>query len=90
MTLQNLSALVQEHITKNYHEALSLTDKAFMVNKNTEMEQRLKELKVSSTLAIRLAVAFIENLATEEKISSKTLSAVRKGRIDNGPVTVLI
>ncbi len=47
-------------------------------NNNTEMEQRLKELKVSSTLAIRLAVAFIENLATEEKISSKTLSAVRK------------
>lgn len=31
MTLQNPSALVQEHITKNYHEALSLTDKAFMV-----------------------------------------------------------
>ena len=32
MTLQNLSAFVQEHITKNYPEALSLTDKAFMVN----------------------------------------------------------
>ncbi len=47
-------------------------------NKNTEMEQRLKELKVSSPLAIRLAVALIENLATEEKISSKTLNAVRK------------
>ncbi len=31
MTLQNLSAFVQEHITKNYPEALSLTDKAFMV-----------------------------------------------------------
>lgn len=37
-------------------------------NKNTEMEQRLKELKVSS----------------------KTLSAVRKDAFDNAPVTVLI
>ncbi len=29
--IQPLSAFVQEHITKNYPEALSLTDRAFMV-----------------------------------------------------------
>ncbi len=47
-------------------------------NKNTEMEQRLKELNVNSPLAIRLAVALVESLATEEKISPKTLSAVHR------------
>jgi hypothetical protein len=48
------------------------------VNKNTEMDERLNELNVDSTLAIRLAVALIESLATDEKISNKTLKAVHK------------
>ena len=47
-------------------------------NKNTEMEQRMKKLKVTSPTAVRLAVALLENLANADMITSKTFNAIRR------------